>query len=68
MGEVRGVLGRYPRLRSLRVGVSTGSWKVAEVVRERIRGVIGEEREGVVKGRAEVFVEVELMGHVVEGK
>ncbi|KAF2160109.1 hypothetical protein M409DRAFT_29406 [Zasmidium cellare ATCC 36951] len=68
--EVRGVLQRYNKLRWLRVGVSTGSWEVAEVLGRRIGEVVEEERAvgRAAEKRVEVFVEMELMGVVVEGK
>lgn len=66
VGQVRGVLERYGRLRWLRVGISTGSWEVAEELKGRIERVLEEER--VLERRVEGFVEMELMGHVLEGK
>lgn len=68
LGEVRGVLGRYGRLRWLRVGVSTGSWEVAEVLGRTIEDVLEEEMGRGVERGVEVFVETELMGHVVREK
>lgn len=70
VGEVRGVLKRYQRLRSLRIGISTGSCDVAEVLAGRIGEVVLERRgDGVeLEKRVEVFVETELMGHLMEGK
>lgn len=69
IGEVKGVLKRYPRLRSLRVGISTGSWEIAESLESRLEQVLEKAMErDLFERRVESFVETELLGHVVEGK
>ena len=68
LGEVKGVLQRYKKLRWLRVGVSTGSWEVAEILGRKIESLIEEERGKSLEKSVEVFVETESMGVAVEGK
>ena len=60
LGEVKGVLQRYKKLRWLRVGVSTGSWEVAEILGGKIESLIEEERGKSLEKRVESRAEKDL--------
>lgn len=65
MAELKGVLGRHGRLRSVRIGVDTASYKVAEEAQGRVEVVLDEVLAPGASRKMEVF----LMGQrMVEGK
>ena len=62
--ELKGALERYAQLRSVRIGISTGSCEVADELSEKIREVLDMYRPRTRK-RLETYLTTDLMGHQV---